>query len=515
MIKTILVLSTIVILLVGLMPLQALAFTIIDSDRPINETSEWVRHIQHGPYKAIANVKLTTFSDSTDFLTSNSEYPGVAKLILKNGPTYLCSGALLNDQLHILTAAHCVTSSKTGNITLKNGSYAEFTNPDGSKTRFNIDASQTFVPAAWDANYLNGNDFAILTLTDAVNPLDILGYAIDSDPLDDLKNQVSKVGFGRSGTGSEGDVQSSGTKRDGSNQYDTTHDIMMIALGYSYIPNATLQYDFDNGSPDNDAFGFFFSSDGLAHTGTFGDKEVNSASGDSGGPTFNSVGEITGVTSYGISLQYSDGRTSDFTPGLDSSFGEFSGDTRVAYYAELIDSICSCASSTGPTGPTGPTGATGGTGATGATGGTGSTGATGATGATGPSGLNVVFQNEGDDGDTSYSNRETMHIFGFVTDDSGPVLGASVIVKILGENGKVGEFSESYQTDTEGQIHIHYKVQIKRFGEGLNNYIFGDVTSLEGATASCPALDLLDDCSSQFTTISSNGNSNSNKSQKP
>ena len=49
---------------------------------------------------------------------------------------------------------------------------------------------------------------------------------------------------------------------------------------------------------------------------------------------------ITGVTSYGITLQFNDGTTSDITPGLlDSSFGEFSADTSVSFYADFVDSI--------------------------------------------------------------------------------------------------------------------------------------------------------------------------------
>ncbi len=44
--------------------------------------------------------------------------------------------------------------------------------------------------------------------------------------------------------------------------------------------------------------------------------------------------------SYGITLQLSDGSTSDISPGeIDSSFGEFSGDTRVSKYAAWIDSV--------------------------------------------------------------------------------------------------------------------------------------------------------------------------------
>lgn len=84
----------------------------------------------------------------------------------------------------------------------------------------------------------------------------------------------------------------------------------------------------------NDAFDFFF---GIANLG-LGIDEAMSAPGDSGGPSFsNSV--ITGVTSYGITLEYNDGSASDINAILDSSFGEFSGDTRVSSYVSFVDSL--------------------------------------------------------------------------------------------------------------------------------------------------------------------------------
>lgn len=122
------------------------------------------------------------------------------------------------------------------------------------------------------------------------------------------------------------------------NRYDATADTMLKVLGLragrDFVRNSVLQYDFDNGTTDNDAFGFFFGVNDLG----LGDDEVSSAPGDSGGPTIND-GLIQGVTSYGISLVFNDGRTSDVTPGINSSIGEFSGDTHFAIYASWIDSI--------------------------------------------------------------------------------------------------------------------------------------------------------------------------------
>ena len=87
-----------------------------------------------------------------------------------------------------------------------------------------------------------------------------------------------------------------------------------------------------DGISGNDAFGFFFGNNDLG----LGSAEVNSASGDSGGPAIHN-GEIIGITSYGVTLTFNDGTTSDVNGILDSSFGEFSGDTRVSAYAGFID----------------------------------------------------------------------------------------------------------------------------------------------------------------------------------
>lgn len=52
------------------------------------------------------------------------------------------------------------------------------------------------------------------------------------------------------------------------------------------------------------------------------------------------VGSISEKIGYGLSLVFNDGRTSDTTPEIiDSSIGEFAGDTHVAIYASWIDSV--------------------------------------------------------------------------------------------------------------------------------------------------------------------------------
>jgi len=118
---------------------------------------------------------------------------------------------------------------------------------------------------------------------------------------------------------------------------------MYVALGLTpgvdFIPGAIYQYDSDDGAKRHDAFGFFF---GINNRG-LSSNEVMSAPGDSGGPTFEN-GELEAITSYGITLVFTNGQTSDCTkvfrqPILDSSCGEFAGDTRVSQYTTFIESV--------------------------------------------------------------------------------------------------------------------------------------------------------------------------------
>ena len=105
-----------------------------------------------------------------------------------------------------------------------------------------------------------------------------------------------------------------------------------------------LMYDFDNGQAANDAFGVYL---GLSNLG-LGDMEVDSAPGDSGGPSFID-GKIAGITSFGLTFTNSTDAIGnrvcnpavnpDVLCGVNSSFGEFAGDTRVSAYASWIQSV--------------------------------------------------------------------------------------------------------------------------------------------------------------------------------
>ena len=290
--------------------------------------------IQTDNLRAVFQPLYTTYGFPSDYLTvPGGQLDGAGLLILTRSDfTVGCTGGLLWTGEHVLTAAHCVTD-EFGNNILESGTVT-FEGDSGTET-IAIDAAATKVHNKWNGDVLKGNDVAVLKLASSPTD-DITRYQIDRDGSDDVGAVVEKVGYGRSGNGNDGDVISSGEKRNGQNQYDDVADTMLKALGLKarahFVPGSVLQYDFDNGISGNDAFGFFFNNNNLG----LGPAEVNSASGDSGGPAI-SNGEIIGITSYGVTLTINDGTTSDINGDLDSSFGEFSGDTRVSKYAGFID----------------------------------------------------------------------------------------------------------------------------------------------------------------------------------
>jgi len=225
---------------------------------------------------------------------------------------------------------------------------------------------------------LFGNDIAVLELGQTVTSVN--RYDIYRD-IDEVGQVGEKAGYGKSGTGLTGDELPAGIKRSGLNLYDAVADIMLSALGLvpgtDFLPGSVLQYDFDNGLvidfgslgsfAPNDAFGIFsllgvFPDDPpLSNVGE-GDDEVSAAPGNSGSPTFID-GLIAGVGSYSITLgvpfELIPGLFLCLTPDIDgctvlfdsagnvtgvdltlnSSFGEFAGDTRVSFYADFVDDI--------------------------------------------------------------------------------------------------------------------------------------------------------------------------------
>lgn len=304
------------------MPLQTFAEPKDDHPK-VTILPDGTRIIEKGLHKAIAKPKYTTIDDPAGFVATSAQYPTVAKLYLNNGPTYLCSGVLVDAQW-ILTAAHCVSNTNTGKLTFKSGT-AFF----GSNS---YSVARAVVPPAWNGDYLYGNDIALLKLKGTVSG--ITPSVLDGD-IDDVGIELDKAGYGRSGTGDTGATTSAGTLHAGENIYDSTHNQFWDRFNRGYLSDGVLMYDFDDGTNAHDAF--------LQHFGILNvnsnnyDDEVNSAPGDSGGPTFDG-NAVVGITSYGLTYSF-DGVTTDVDNSVNSSFGEYSGDTTVAKHKIWIDSV--------------------------------------------------------------------------------------------------------------------------------------------------------------------------------
>ena len=234
--------------------------------------------------------------------------------------SHFCTGTLLSSGKHILTAGHCMVDETPRDVQVT------FNLPSGDVT---LEASQIFVHPDYDKTNLV-HDIAIIELKSEA-PQEIQRYDIYRN--DQEIGQVHmKVGYGKSGQGKQQASFNDNKKRVGFNNYDdfgTKLDRQLFGLSSANSTDTQLAYDFDNGNPENDAFGVLF---GIEDTG-LGEAEVNSAPGDSGGPTFIN-GQVAGIVSYGLG-----NISSDVDQETNSSFGELSVDTRVSAYAEWVDNI--------------------------------------------------------------------------------------------------------------------------------------------------------------------------------
>ena len=246
---------------------------------------------------------------------------GIAALNISRLDTDLsCSGALLAGGLFVLTAAHCL-SGFDGHVNVIS-SLVSFDLPGGQVT---LSGASYLLDPGWSGSLLLGHDVGLIRLA-APAPATADRYDIYRGR-DELGQAPTLVGYGFSGTGTTGvnaGIFPFGVKREGLNRYDEDG-----ALFGAFPADAFLSYDFDDGTPIHDAFGYL----GLTPDLGLGPNEVFAAPGDSGGPSF-LHGRIAGIHSF----TGWPGSPPDIDGLLfNSSFGELGADTRVSSYAGFID----------------------------------------------------------------------------------------------------------------------------------------------------------------------------------
>ncbi len=275
-----------------------------------------------------------------------------------SGGGFICTASAISPT-HVLTAAHCLRNGSSDAVSqllfVLNAGQAmpSITPAVGFSVHPEFDALAPFL-----GPFASG-DVAVIELQFPI-PDGTETYELYRTG-DELGRETQHYGHGRSGVGEEGATGDADFfyGRTGKNQYDATFDPL---IGLPFLDQ--LIADFDSGNGKNDATPWYYSpafscprsidkgkgkaskcnvargaASELRDKG-FGVLEVGIAPGDSGGPGFID-GKIAGVHSFGFThgCEGWTGNVPDATCGLDSSYGEMSGDTRISNYAGWVDAV--------------------------------------------------------------------------------------------------------------------------------------------------------------------------------
>lgn len=324
----------------------------------------------------------TSFNDpgygfnSTRYWAKSAEYSGVTQLIMTyqtrnvstgtvGSASFICSGAVINSGRSVLTAAHCLNNSTSGGVeyTLTNVQVRLGQHFGGNTTAepgagapsvnqaFNyvqdVGAGNVLIHPDYSGFVIDQRDIAVINLNTPVPPT-YKSYELLTHSA--LGSDYNIVGWGGRGNGLNGTVNVGGSTgaatriRQGHNVFDITYaDSRWSAAFMSLLfgargPQDVYLSDFDNGLSANDALcrlSYGIIGGAPIWLGTEAERpcglgqgldEVSSAGGDSGGPSL-VMGKIAAVTSFGQT--WGTGFFGDVKGGLQSSFGELNGMTRV------------------------------------------------------------------------------------------------------------------------------------------------------------------------------------------
>lgn len=269
--------------------------------------------------------------------------------------TGYCSGSLMADGRHIITAAHCIANNAGalaatgGNVYFYNGPADPFYDLGFGITPGiqRVAIADFFIAPGYTGSVIDHADVAILRLAEDA-PDFATRYLLGDRS--DLAGQVFNVaGFGNMGaSGASGASGGTfGRLREGDNQFEFRLGDAAFGNSWSTLLGDPMSQIEDVWLSDFDRVGFAANdtaclvTGGLLGTGvTFcdtgvGPREVGVAGGDSGGPQFLD-GEIVAVTSFGLTFG---GAYGDFGGGLNSGWGEFSGYAPLYRFRDWIEGI--------------------------------------------------------------------------------------------------------------------------------------------------------------------------------